>query len=87
MIRVLTHPALGHPSARTPLPMILCHCSKVTDRAIESAIDSGAATLDEIGELTGAGECCGGCVPAVAEVIARRIPLRVIDSDALLAAE
>lgn len=67
--------------------MILCHCSKVTDRAIESALNAGAASLDEVGQLTGAGECCGGCIPAVAEVIARRIPLRVIDSSAQLAAE
>ncbi|OQX69688.1 MAG: hypothetical protein B6A08_03530 [Sorangiineae bacterium NIC37A_2] len=67
--------------------MILCHCSKVTDRAIESALDEGASSLEEVRQLTRAGRCCGGCLPAVAELVSRRIPLRIAPAGVDLAAE
>ena len=39
------------------------------DRAIRKLVRDGAMTLDEVSSSCGAGSCCGGCVPAVEEVI------------------
>jgi bacterioferritin-associated ferredoxin len=55
--------------------MILCHCMRVNDRQIRAAVESGANTVGKVARLIGAGSCCGGCAPAVAEVIARHRPL------------
>lgn len=49
--------------------MIVCHCRRVCDRAIRSAIRAGASTEDAISEVCGAGSVCGGCIPAVSELI------------------
>lgn len=51
--------------------MIVCHCRKVTDRAICAAVREGAATVEHVAEMCGAGSSCGGCVPAVAELVER----------------
>ena len=51
--------------------MIICHCRKVTDRAICAAIREGATTEEHIAEMCGAGTCCGGCLPSVSEIIDR----------------
>jgi bacterioferritin-associated ferredoxin len=49
--------------------MIVCHCHRVCDRTIRAAVRSGACTEEAVGEACGAGSMCGGCVPAVAEII------------------
>ncbi|HET8938427.1 MAG TPA: (2Fe-2S)-binding protein [Polyangiales bacterium] len=49
--------------------MIVCHCHRVCDRTIRAAVRSGACTEEAVGEVCGAGSMCGGCVPAVAEII------------------
>ena len=49
--------------------MLVCHCTGVSDRAIRKLVRDGAMTLDEVSRSCGAGSCCGGCVPAVEEVI------------------
>ena len=49
--------------------MIVCHCKVVRDRDIASAIDSGAATVDAIGEMCGAGRGCGACHEYIADMI------------------
>ena len=38
-----------------------CHCRNATYGMIEDAIKSGAETLQEIQEATGAGKGCGKC--------------------------
>lgn len=61
--------------------MIVCHCNRVNDRAIRAAIRSGACSPDEVAECCGAGARCGGCVPAVEEILGeeqssvRRLPV------------
>src|SRR3954447_6241423 len=50
--------------------VIICSCRAVNDRTIRAAIDDGARTLDEIAERCRAGSRCGGCRPAVQEVLA-----------------
>lgn len=49
--------------------MIVCHCHRVCDRTIRAAVRSGACTEEAVGEACGAGSMCGGCVPAVTEII------------------
>ena len=41
--------------------MYVCHCNAVTDRTVDAAIASGAATVPEITERCTAGGGCGGC--------------------------
>ena len=45
--------------------MIVCHCTVVTDRAISDAVTSGARTLGQVCQSTGAGKDCGACVFSV----------------------
>jgi bacterioferritin-associated ferredoxin len=49
--------------------MIVCHCRRVCDRTIRSAIEAGARTEEEVAEACGAGSVCGGCIPAVSELL------------------
>ena len=44
---------------------LVCVCNFVSEKDILQAIDKGAATLDDIKELTGAGTSCGRCHPAI----------------------
>ncbi|HXF57709.1 MAG TPA: (2Fe-2S)-binding protein [Actinomycetota bacterium] len=45
--------------------MYVCLCRGVSDRAVLEAIRRGAATVDDVGRLTGAGTVCGGCRSAI----------------------
>lgn len=45
--------------------MIVCHCTVVTDRAISAAVSTGARTLGQVCQSTGAGKDCGACVFSV----------------------
>jgi bacterioferritin-associated ferredoxin len=49
--------------------MILCSCRAVTDRTIRAAIAAGAHTIEDVARLCGAGSACGGCTPALAELL------------------
>ena len=49
--------------------MFVCSCRAVTDRTIRAAIASGARTIDDVAARCGAGERCGGCWPALAELL------------------
>jgi bacterioferritin-associated ferredoxin len=51
--------------------VVLCHCEVVSDRAVQAAIAAGAGDLDAIADrCEGAGARCGGCVPALEELLA-----------------
>lgn len=52
--------------------MLVCHCRAVNDRAVTRAIDSGAGTVDEIGDACGAGTVCGGCHPELQRLLSER---------------
>jgi bacterioferritin-associated ferredoxin len=41
--------------------MIVCVCRRVSDRAVDAAIDAGARDVDAIARSTGAGSDCGCC--------------------------
>lgn len=49
--------------------MIICHCVGVTERRIRLIALSGNCTRERVAEKCGAGTCCGGCVPAIDEII------------------
>lgn len=59
--------APAHPGSP---PMIVCHCQGVSDRVIRESVQKGARTHREVALACGAGRRCGGCRPAVADVIA-----------------
>jgi bacterioferritin-associated ferredoxin len=61
--------------------VILCHCRGVNDRKVRKAIDKGARSLDEIAEACDAGTDCGGCLPALAELLAARTGQQVEQAD------
>ncbi|HSC88636.1 MAG TPA: (2Fe-2S)-binding protein [Polyangiaceae bacterium] len=49
--------------------MLICHCRAVHDRKIREQVLGGAQTVGQVGRATGAGTCCGGCVPAIREIV------------------
>lgn len=49
--------------------MIICHCRGVNDRAIREVVRRGASTCREVALACHAGRMCGGCRPAIAELI------------------
>ncbi len=49
--------------------MLICHCQRVNDRRIRQALVDGARTVGQVGRLCGAGTQCGGCVPAVVQLV------------------
>ena len=50
--------------------MVVCHCKAVTDRAIRTAVESGALTSADIALHCGAGSRCGGCVETIESLLA-----------------
>ncbi len=57
--------------------MIVCHCRVVNHKDIEAAVDGGARSVPEVGNICGAGTDCGGCVPVIADTVARRLDVPV----------
>ena len=49
--------------------MIVCSCRAVSDRTVKTAIASGATTIQDVAARCGAGARCGGCWPALAELL------------------
>jgi bacterioferritin-associated ferredoxin len=48
--------------------MLVCHCRKVFDREIR-AVARETGSLSGVCRRSGAGTCCGGCVPLVREIV------------------
>lgn len=44
-------------------------CNFVTEKEILSAISDGAVTLQDITQMTGAGESCGRCRPVIENML------------------
>jgi bacterioferritin-associated ferredoxin len=49
--------------------MFVCSCRAVTDRTVDAAIASGAATIPEVIDRCGAGNRCGGCWPELQRLL------------------
>jgi bacterioferritin-associated ferredoxin len=58
---------------------IICQCHGVSDRKVRRAIHHGARTIEELGELCGAGTRCGGCHPNLMALLPDSVPLSVGD--------
>jgi bacterioferritin-associated ferredoxin len=53
--------------------MVICHCRAVNDQSINACIVAGASSPDEIAIMCGAGDACGGCRPALRELLEQRV--------------
>ena len=51
------------------LEKIVCHCLGITNGTIKDAVESGAQTLEEAQEMTGAATVCGACQEDVQRLI------------------
>ena len=56
--------------------MLICHCQAVNERTITASILAGARCTEEVAEMCGAGAQCGGCLPAIEELLEVRGPNR-----------
>lgn len=54
--------------------MLICHCRAVNDRAVRDTIAAGACEPQQIASGCGAGSRCGGCIPALLELLAEALP-------------
>jgi bacterioferritin-associated ferredoxin len=50
--------------------MYVCHCRVVSDRTVRAAISQGARDVDAVMDRCGLGDGCGGCLPAVEDLLA-----------------
>ena len=64
--------------------MLICHCKAVNDRRILEQARLGSQTVGQIGRATGAGTCCGGCVPAIRQILERTRSLPVLSASGRL---
>jgi bacterioferritin-associated ferredoxin len=48
-------------------PVYICLCHAATTRDVDTAIEDGAATIEEVGEACGAGTGCGSCHEEIQE--------------------
>ena len=55
--------------------MLVCHCKVVFDREIREVIDEGAQDVFAVADLCEAGTVCGGCVPAICELLGQEVVL------------
>jgi bacterioferritin-associated ferredoxin len=58
-------------ACRRSVDVYICHCKAVTDDRIRSAIVDGARTIDEVSAQCRAGTGCGGCWPALFDMLER----------------
>jgi bacterioferritin-associated ferredoxin len=49
--------------------MIICQCNGISDRAIRKAVRDGASNRNDVVRACTAGMTCGGCAPAINEII------------------
>lgn len=49
--------------------MLVCHCKRVRDEVVRSAVKAGARTVEEVGASCRAGTGCGGCQPLIDAII------------------
>jgi len=49
--------------------VLVCHCMAVNDETIRNTIAAGARDAHDVAEMCGAGSRCGGCVPAILELL------------------
>ncbi len=58
------------PGAPSPSAVYVCICNAVTDHEIRQAAVAGCSSMAELTMRTGAGSCCGTCIPEAADLLA-----------------
>ncbi len=48
---------------------VVCTCLNITNGMIQEAVESGAKTLEEVQEATGAGTVCGVCLDDIQHLV------------------
>lgn len=48
---------------------VICSCLDITKGMIQEAVNSGAATLEEVQEINNVGTICGACIEDVEQLI------------------
>lgn len=56
--------------------MRICHCHAVSDHQIRALVRSGACSVGQVARACGAGSCCGGCAPAIRDILDECGPVR-----------
>ena len=64
----------GRSAAAVEAGPMVCACQAVTSRRIEAAIDQGAASVAQVGAVTGAGTSCGSCRAEIVRLLRARQP-------------
>jgi bacterioferritin-associated ferredoxin len=64
--------------------VVVCHCEVVTDADVRAVIASGAGDVDQVTDRCGAAGRCGGCLPAVEDLL-EEAALATRDPDAVRA--
>lgn len=49
--------------------MFICVCNAITERQVQEAVSSGAATLSDLEAQLGVGGCCGCCRDTAADYL------------------
>ncbi|NUQ78659.1 MAG: (2Fe-2S)-binding protein [Polyangiaceae bacterium] len=49
--------------------MYVCLCRGISDKEIKQLVNAGVSSVEEIMQCTGAGTCCGTCVPEIAALV------------------
>jgi bacterioferritin-associated ferredoxin len=75
LIFILNQARVG-PHGAGDAPVIVCHCNGISDREIRRCIREGASSTREVAEACEATRGCGGCGPAIAEILASEIESR-----------
>jgi len=53
---------------------LICLCMEVTEKEIKDAIlNKDCDTVEKVGEATGAGTVCGGCIPIIEKIIEQNL--------------
>lgn len=58
---------------------------RVSDRLIRTMVRQGARTCEQVAQACGAGDCCGGCRPAIDEIVREEqqpVQIRFVHLDA-----
>jgi nitrite reductase (NADH) large subunit len=51
----------------------VCSCRNVDAAAVRTAVDAGCRTMAEVGDATGCGTGCGGCLPLATDLLNARL--------------
>lgn len=64
--------------------VLVCHCRAVNHRQIEAAALCGARSVRDVVQACGAGGVCGGCRPAIHDLLRETaLPLPVGEREAV----